>query len=94
MENKEKKEKEEIVLIAGKMNKENAVRYWKADIKNINIGDYAIVENLNGYDLIKIVGILTTTKQNASLLSNTKYENMKEGKMLVRKYLLEGFGNE
>ena len=90
----EDKEEEEIILIAGTMNKENTVRFWKTDIKDINIGEYAIVENLGGYDLVKIVGILATNKKHTSLISHTRYENMKEVKMVIENYVLEGFNNE
>ena len=90
----EDKEEEEIILIAGTMNKENTVRFWKTDIKDINIGEYAIIENLGGYDLVKIVGILKTNKKYTSLISHTRYENMKEVKMTIENYVLEGFNNE
>ena len=42
------------------------------------VGNYAIVENMNGFDLIKIIGKVETTKTNASKFSNTRYENMKQ----------------
>ena len=90
----ENKEEEEIILIAGTMNKENTIRFWKTDIKNVKIGRYAIVENLGGYDLVKIVGILKTNKKYTSLISHTKYENMKEVKMEIENYMLEGFKDE
>ena len=65
-------------LILGKLNN-GAIFYW--DISHMqlkpSVGDYAIVENMNGYDLIKVAGIVTTTKANASKFSNTKYGNMK-----------------
>lgn len=43
-------------VIIGKFNNISEVYYWQCD-KGCNIGDYAIVENRNGFDLVKIVGI-------------------------------------
>lgn len=77
---------EEVILVAGVSNGCNTAFNWKANEEDhtpIGIGDYAIVENMNGYDLIKIVGFVTTTKDFAYKISNKKYENMKR----VIKYL-------
>lgn len=74
---KEMIEDEEIILIAGIINATGTLLYWKSD-GEISVGDYAIVENKNGYDLIKSVGIIYTTKKEASKFSKTKYENMKK----------------
>lgn len=68
---------ENVILIAGIINATGTLLYWKSD-REISIGDYAIVENKQGYDLIKSVGIIYTTKENASKFSKTKYENMKK----------------
>lgn len=76
--------KENIVLIAGVINATGTLFYWKSDIE-ISVGDYAIVENKQGYDLIKSVGIIYTTKENAVKFSNTKYENMKKVVCLIKK---------
>lgn len=73
------------ILIAGTINATGKTLYWKSN-REINVGNYAIVRNMNGYDLIKVVGIVTTTKSNASKFSNTKYENMKE---VVQELLIE-----
>ena len=60
-------------LIAGKLNAENIVRYWmledEKDIYNVfGIGDYAIVENKNDYDLVKIISIVETEEKYVKFL--------------------------
>lgn len=77
-----------VILIAGTINATGKTLYWKSDRK-VSIGDYAVVENMNGYDLIKVVGIVTTTKSNASKFSNTKYGNMKNVIQGIQKELIE-----
>lgn len=77
-----------VILIAGTINATGKTLYWKSD-REISIGDYAIVENMNGYDLIKVAGIVTTTKANASKFSNTKYGNMKNVIQGIQKELIE-----
>lgn len=76
-----------VTLIAGRMNN-NIVNYWK--VENIaliaKIGDFAIVENMNSYTLVEIVGVVITTKEKAPIFSNTKYENMKR---MIKNILLE-----
>ena len=70
--------KDEIVtLVAGLINATGKMLFWK-DKYEMQIGDYAVVENMNGYDLVKVVGIVLTTDKEASEFSNTKYENMKK----------------
>lgn len=73
----EENEEQQIYLIAGIINATGQVLYWK-DTKYIDVGDYALVENMNGYDLIKVIGRIRTTKKEASKFSKTKYENMKK----------------
>ena len=69
---------EEVMLIAGRKNGDNTILYWKSNIeRNFKIGDYAIVENMNGFDLIKIEGLVMTFRAKATLFTKTKYENMK-----------------
>ena len=85
----EKLAKDDIVtLIAGTINATGKTLYWKSD-REVSIGDYAVVENMSGYDLIKVVGIVMTTKSNASKFSNTKYENMKNVIQVMQKELIE-----
>lgn len=85
---KEMIEDEEIILIAGIINATGTTLYWKSD-DEISIGDYAIVENKQGYDLVKVTGILYTTKENVIKFSNTKYENMKRVIQGIKKELIE-----
>ena len=73
----EENKNEEIYLIAGMINTTGKVLYWR-DEKYMYVGNYAIVENISGYDLVKIIGRVKTTKKEASKFSNTKYENMKK----------------
>lgn len=51
-------------LILGKLNN-GAIFYW--DISHMqlkpSVGDYAIVENKNDYDLVKIIGIVETSEK-------------------------------
>lgn len=69
----------DVILIAGKINKTGRVFYWKHELGEfIKIGDYAIVENMNGFDLIEVVGKVITKRKWANKFSNTKYENMKK----------------
>lgn len=89
IENIVSSEKENIIiLIAGIINATGTTLYWKSD-SEINIGDYAIVENKQGYDLVKVTGILYTTRENAIKFSNTKYENMKKVIQGIKKELIE-----
>lgn len=88
IENLTKDEEEIIILIAGTINATGKTLYWKSD-RVVSVGDYAIVENMNGYDLIKVVGIIDTTKENASKFSNTKYNNMKRVIQGMQKELIE-----
>ena len=66
-----------VTLVAGRINATGKILYWKTNIET-NIGDYAVVQNASGYDLIKVVGIVYTPKNATGNFSNTKYENMKE----------------
>ena len=70
------KEEKKVILIAGIINATGTLLYWKSD-REIRVGDYAIVENKQGYDLIKSVGIVYTTEENAFNFSKTNYKNMK-----------------
>lgn len=73
----EDKKINEVTLVAGIINATGKMLYWKCDFE-IHIGDYAIVQNMNGHDLIKVVGLVKTTKNTVGRFSNTNYENMKE----------------
>lgn len=64
---------ETIKYVAGRLNCCNTTYYWKMDEDmNFEIGDYAIVENMNDYDLIKIVGIIETTEKYAKFIQNNR----------------------
>lgn len=57
-----------MTLIIGRINASNTLGYWKAGeayTPDVRAGDYAIVENKNDYDLVKILGVVET---------NSKYE--------------------
>lgn len=73
----EETENKKVILIAGMINASQRMLYWKSDLE-VEIGEYAIVENTNGYDLIKVIGKIETNKNSAGKFSNTKYENMKK----------------
>ena len=79
-----------VALIAGRKNGGTETLYWK-NIANGNaiIGDYAIVENMNGFDLIKIAGVVYTTEEKASYFSKTKYCNMKSVIKFIEKTEIE-----
>lgn len=80
------KENGRVYLVAGVLNGTTQVLYWKCDTSLIyNLGDYAIVENKQGYDLIKIVGAVETEKNKVKLFSHTKYEDMKSIVSIVDK---------
>ena len=53
-------------IIMGRINSSNTVGFWKAGdgcTPDVFVGDYAIVENMNDYDLIKIIAILETSEK-------------------------------
>lgn len=57
-------------LIAGRLNSENITRYWSIDEETpVRIGGYAIVENKGDYDLIKIIGFVTTDEKYSKFLT-------------------------
>ena len=79
---------ERVSLIAGVINATEKMLFWKNEA-NIGIGDYAVVENMNGYDLVKVVGIVTTTKAEVSKFSNTKYNNMEKAVLGIEESALK-----
>lgn len=83
---------EDVCLMAGKLNNSPMVRYWKVEpemVIDIARGDYAIVENQNGFDLVEIIGTINVDRKNVHLISNTKYENVKKIKMIIEKEKLK-----
>lgn len=81
-------------LMIGKLNSENSVRYWiledenEKDIDVIGIGNYAIVENKNDYDLVKIVGIVETNEKYARFITGVNV-NKKVVRLIVRDSIRE-----
>ena len=62
-----------IKLIAGKINNCNSIYYWKIETYvKFKIGDYAIVENMNDYDLVKIIGVVETKEEYVKFITNCK----------------------
>lgn len=78
----------EVYLVAGLINATGKVLHWRTR-SEIKLGDYAIVENMNGYDLVKVIGIVKTTKKDAGKFSNTKYENMKNAILGINANIIE-----
>ena len=88
----------EVYLVAGLINATGKVLHWRTRAE-IKLGDYAIVENMNDYDLVKIVGtvittekvigIVKTTKKDTGKFSNTKYENMKNAILGINANIIE-----
>ena len=59
-------------VIIGKINSSNTIGYW--DVGNgytpdVIVGDYAIVENKNDFDLVKIIGIVETKDKYGKFLA-------------------------
>ena len=70
-----------LYLIAGVINSmPNMVYFWLGDknIDSFKIGDYAIVENLNSYDLVKIAGIVWTNEENLKSITKKDLAKMKK----------------
>ncbi len=79
-----------VTLIAGVINATGKNLFWKNEKRlDIDIGDYAVVENMKGYDLIKVIGKVETTESNASKFSNTKYSDMKQVTRVLVKELIK-----
>lgn len=57
-------------FIMGILNNEcpKKVRFWDADGIDVHIGDYAVVENLNGYDLVEVIGYGDTDEDNVKYI--------------------------
>ena len=83
---------EEVYLIAGKLNNSQMVRYWRVNhdmLLDIARGDFAIVGNVSGFDLVEIIGTMYVERKNVPLISCTKYENMKDVKMVIAREKLK-----
>ena len=81
-----------LYLIAGVINSmPNMVYFWLGDknIDSFKIGDYAIVENLNSYDLVKIAGIVWTNEENLKSITKKDLAKMKKVIKYIPKEELE-----
>jgi hypothetical protein len=54
---------EPLNLIAGMLSS-GAVNFWECNF-NVNINDAVLVNNRSAYDVVKVVGIVHTTTENA-----------------------------
>lgn len=64
--------KTETRLIVGKLNNCKTIYYWEIDSnEDFEIGDYAIVENKNDYDLVKIIGAIHTNDKYKKFITNS-----------------------
>lgn len=70
-----------IYLIAGVINAVPDQCYFWLGTKSTDcfkIGDYAIVENKQGYDLVKIAGIVWTNEDNLKIITRNNLSKMKK----------------
>ena len=70
-----------ICLIAGVINAVPDQCYFWLGTKSTDcfkIDDYAIVENKQGYDLVKIVGIVWTNEDNLKIITRNNLSKMKK----------------
>ena len=84
-----------LYLIAGVINSiPNTVYFWlgNKNMDGFKIGDYAIVENLSSYDLVKIAGIVWTNEDN--LKSITKVKDLEKMKKVIKYIPKEELENE
>ena len=84
-----------LYLIAGVINSvPNTVYFWlgNKNMDSFKIGDYAIVENLSSYDLVKIAGIVWTNENN--LKSITKVKDLEKMKKVIKYIPKEELENE
>lgn len=82
-----------VKLIGGRLNNKTETLFWKITDElavSCELGDYAIVENANGYDLIQISGVVITEEDKANHFSKTKYEYMKNVIKIISKEEIEG----
>lgn len=81
-----------LYLIVGVINSmPNMVYFWlgNKNIDSFKIGDYAIVENLNSYDLVKIAGIVWTNEDNLKSITKKDLAKMKKVIKYIPKEELE-----
>lgn len=81
-----------LYLIVGVINSmPNTVYFWLGNkgVDSFKIGDYAIVENLNSYDLVKIAGIVWTNEENLKSITKKDLAKMKKVIKYIPKEELE-----
>lgn len=61
-----------IKIIAGRFNGLNTSNYWLENGTTATVGDYAIVENKSGYDLVEVTGVLETDEEHINLIIGNK----------------------
>lgn len=75
-----------IKIILGRLNGCITSNYWLENETNATVGDYAIVENKNGYDLVEVTGILETDEKHINLIIGNKI-NKKAVSIISKKTL-------
>ena len=71
--------------ILGKFNNNQYfVNYWKIEeVRNEDIGNYAVVENIDGYDLVKIIGIVEIDESQVKYVTGN--HDLKKVKIIISK---------
>lgn len=79
----------EIKAIAGMLNGDCTVRFWRVpNGMAVNIGDYVVVENRDGHDLVKVVGFVETTEECEKFLTGNRRGIKKSVVAVILKELL------
>lgn len=79
----------EIKAIAGMLNGDCTVRFWRVpDGMAVDIGDHAVVENRDGHDLVKVVGLVKTTEKCEKILTGNRRGIKKSVVAVILKELL------
>lgn len=61
-----------VKILTGKLNGMISSNFWLENETNATVGDYAIVENKNGYDLVEVTGVLETDEKHINLIIGNK----------------------
>lgn len=61
-----------IKLIAGRLNGLITSNYWLDEGIYAKVGDYVIVENKRGYDIVEVTATLETDEEHIGLLTGNK----------------------
>ena len=79
-------------LIIGKFNVSNKIAYWSIGEKftpDVAVDDYAIVENKDDFDLVKIIGIVETNEEHSKELNS--YREIKEAVDYISSISIDNF---